>query len=227
MNTPRICIIDYGMGNLGSVQAALRFLGNEAKISDRVEDMRSADALVLPGVGAFAEAMANLRRLGLDKVLNKEVMAKGKPFLGICLGMQLIGRGSEEMGHTEGLQWISADVIPLADMGVGRVPHVGWSETTYAEGEPLFRKIEEGTCFYYDHSFAMLTVEADSVATCAYGTPFVAALRHGNIMATQFHPEKSQRAGLKLLRNFLDLAAGHSTGPADAGDTEAECRRNA
>jgi len=226
MSMPRVCIIDYGMGNLGSVQAALRFLGNEAIISSLPDDVRSADAVVLPGVGAFAEAMENLRRLELDKVLGEEVMEKGKPFLGICLGMQLIGCGSEELGLTKGLQWISADVIPLVNVGVGRVPHVGWGETVHAKGEALFNNIQDGTCFYYDHSFAMLSADVDAVATCDYGTRFVAALRHRNILATQFHPEKSQRAGLKLLRNFLDLAAGHPAGPADGVDKGGPCRRN-
>ena len=231
MSMPRICIIDYGMGNLGSVQAALRFLGCVAKITNKAEDVRLADAVVLPGVGAFAEAMSNLRILGLDNVLNEEVLVKGKPFLGIWLGMQLIGLGSEEMGYTKGLQWISADVIALADMGVGRVPHVGWSEITYTEGEPLFAKIAEGTCFYFDHSYAMLSAETESIATCIYGSRFVSALRHRNIMATQFHPEKSQRAGLKLLRNFLELAASRSAGSAAAGEVVEErlavCPKNA
>jgi len=227
MTMPRLCIIDYGMGNLASVHAALRFLGSDAAITKRADDVRTADAIVLPGVGAFGEARTNLRRTGLDQVLTEEVIDKGKMFLGICLGMQLIGTGSEEMGYNEGLGWIAADVVPLSDVGVKRVPHVGWSETTFDHREPLFRNIDPRSCFYYDHSFAMLDAAADSVATSDCGHRFVAALRHGNIMATQFHPEKSQRAGLKLLRNFLDLVAGHSTRPSANADPEASCQRNA
>ncbi len=211
MTAPRICIVDYGMGNLNSVRAAFRFLGNEAVISDSAGDLRAADAVVLPGVGAFGEAAANLAKSGLDAILSEQVMEKKKPFLGICLGMQLVGRGSDEMGRHKGLGWIDADVVSLSDTGALRVPHVGWSETAFENGEVLFDNIEAGACFYYDHSYAMLQASADSVATCDYGSRFVAAFRHGNVMAAQFHPEKSQRAGLKLLRNFLNLVAGRPT----------------
>lgn len=226
MTMPRVCIIDYGMGNLGSVRAALRFLGNDAAISDQADAVRAADAVVLPGVGAFGEAMANLRALGLDGVLTEEVAEKGKPFLGICLGMQLIGRGSHEKGYHEGLGWIGADVVPLEQASTARVPHVGWSETHFEPGNALFRNIDARACFYFDHSFAILEADTDEVATSETGCSFVAALRKGNVIATQFHPEKSQRAGLKLLRNFLDIAAGGSTLPG-ANTRDTECRKSA
>jgi imidazole glycerol-phosphate synthase subunit HisH len=211
VSTPDLCIVDYGVGNLGSVRAALRFLGSDATITDQPEQIQAADAIVMPGVGAFGEAMTNLRRLGLDRVLTNEVMVRAKPFLGICLGMQLIGTSSEEMGHSEGLNWIDAKTVSLSFAGAVRTPHVGWSETAFSEDDELFHGIEDAACFYYDHSFGMLRAKVDSVATCDYGCQFVSALHHRNIMATQFHPEKSQRAGLKLLRNFLDMTARRSS----------------
>lgn len=201
----RPAIINYGMGNLVSVRNGLRFLGYEPTIVAEPDALNGADAYVLPGVGAFGEAMTNLESHGLAAALTREVMEKGKPFFGICLGMQLLAKRSAELGSHRGLGWIDGEVLPLPDSDAVRVPHVGWSELSLSVEEPLFRRIESTNCFFFDHSFHLSCAPQHVIASCHHGMDIIAAVRANNLFAVQFHPEKSQRPGLKLLRNFLDL----------------------
>jgi glutamine amidotransferase len=204
---PRVVIVDYKMGNLNSVKNALEFLGCKAEISDRGEDVISADALVLPGVGAFGVAMRNLEQQGLIEPLERKVLGDRVPFLGICLGMQLLSQSSEEKGVFKGLGWISGHVRRIEEAPSIRVPHVGWNNTKIRCRSPLFESIEDESEFYYVHSYHFDCEEKYVTARCEYGTSVVAAVHSGNIHAVQFHPEKSQHNGLRLLRNFTNLVA--------------------
>jgi len=200
-----IIIVDYGMGNLTSVSNALKFLGYFPETTTDKTRLLVADAVILPGVGAFAQAMKNLSRLKFIPVLNKLVKEQGVPFLGICLGMQLIAENSTEMGLHEGLGWIRANVDEISTTNNYPVPHVGWNDIHLCKLSPLFATLPKEAHFYFDHSFHMICKnQEDVVAVCNYGVDIVAAVRHRNIFATQFHPEKSQVMGLKLLRNFLN-----------------------
>ena len=199
----RIAIVDYGMGNLASVRNAFAFLGVSAVATSAPADLAAVDAFVLPGVGAFGEAMANLNRLDLVAPLTEEVRGAGKPFLGICLGMQLLAEESFELGRHRGLGWISGAVRHLPKGGDRRIPHVGWSGLRFGENDPLFARIPKDGCFYFDHTY-YLEQGPYTIGDVNYGVPFTAVLRIDNIFATQFHPEKSQRNGLKLLRNFTN-----------------------
>ena len=205
-----IGIIDYGMGNIGSVRGALDYLGGRYLVSDRPDELRQAEAYILPGVGAFGVAMENLVRRGLPAFLEEEVIQRGKPFLGICLGMQLLARDSTEEGFHQGLGWIDGHVVALEPSPNMPVPHVGWSPLRREQDDPLMRGLEPHAHFYFDHSYHLVCDRAFVSTWCDFEKPVVAAVRRGHIMATQFHPEKSQRSGLKLLRNFLNIAAGVS-----------------
>lgn len=190
------------MGNLRSVERALTSLGASASITSEHDELRDAERVILPGVGAFGKAMERLRSEGLDTLLTELVVDKGKPFLGICLGMQLICRDSLEHGHNDGLGWIEASIVPLREQTEDlRIPHIGWNET---RGRPDSTLIPGDGVFYYVHSFyARCDNTSDVAATCRYGTEFAAVIERENVMATQFHPEKSQADGLSLLRRFL------------------------
>lgn len=198
-----LVIVDYGMGNVRSVANALARLGCAATVSDRPAMLHEAEAIVLPGVGGFGEAMRALSRNGLAEALRKEVLERGATFLGICLGMQLLARRSFEHGEHEGLGWIEATVeyVPPGR----RVPHVGWTPVRADPSDPLFADIAPSASFYFDHSLHVVPAEAVRTASFAYGTELVASLAKGNVFATQFHPEKSERTGLRLLRNFLNI----------------------
>lgn len=204
---PRICIIDYGMGNTQSVGNAIEHLGADYLISSRREDIQASTALILPGVGAFAAAMENLRRLELVDILTDTVVRQGKPFLGICLGMQLLAQDSVELGLHAGLGWIEGHVVAFEPSHEVRIPHVGWNNCHIRKQEPLFHNLAEDAHFYFDHSYHLTCPHELVSATFDYGGHFVASVQKDNIFATQFHPEKSQRHGLRLLRNFLNFAA--------------------
>lgn len=203
-----IAIIDYKLGNLRSVAGAVARLGHEPRITSRPEDLKEADKLILPGVGAFADGMKNLRELGLIEPLAALVLNDCKPILGICLGFQLMAMDSSEFGYHEGLGWLDASVIRIEPDDPGlRIPHVGWNDLRKAAVDPLFREIPDDALFYYVHSYHVRCNRPEIVlGTCDYGVPFVAAVRQNNIYAVQFHPEKSQLAGLQLLKNFLNEA---------------------
>ena len=194
-----IAIIDYGMGNLRSVQKAFEHLGFEAVITDDASVVEQADRVVLPGVGAFEDAMARLRETGLDRAF-LDAANSGKPVLGICLGMQMMFERSEENGLHEGLGLFPGAVTRFEDRGL-KIPHMGWN-TLRTRGCPLFDAGED-PCVYFVHSYCVADVSDDfTAATCDYGQTFTAAVCRGNIMATQFHPEKSGDAGLRMLKRF-------------------------
>lgn len=206
---PSIVIIDYGMGNVRSVQCALSRLGCDAEITSDADKIAAAAGLVLPGVGAFGKAMENLKERNLVAVLNQAVAQQHKPILGICLGMQLFAGRSTEMGTHAGLGWITGSVN-LIDTGAQHlaVPHVGWNNiVATANSTTMFNRIEDGAHFYFDHSFHLETDERYVSSTTSYGVPLTASVIKDNIWGAQFHPEKSQNAGLKLLRNYLNFVA--------------------
>ncbi len=199
-----VLVIDYGMGNLGSVSHALEECGATVTISDRAADAKQASHLILPGVGAFKEGMVRLRKGGWPEAIG-EAVAQGIPTLGICLGMQLFAEHSEEGGLSDGLALIGGNVNRLVPVAGERVPHVGWNEVYPEASEPLFAGIEPGTDFYFVHSFHFCPTErAHAAATTPYCDRFVSAVRSGPLVGVQFHPEKSGRAGMRLLRNFLE-----------------------
>jgi imidazole glycerol-phosphate synthase subunit HisH len=203
-----IVVIDYGMGNRRSVQKALEHVGARARITNDLEELRAADGLVLPGVGAFPQAMRNLRELGLLELI-PELVADRRPLLGICLGMQLLFDSSEELGHTTGLGLIAGRVTRIA-AGALRIPHIGWNEVRFERPSPLVEGLPVGGCpFYHVHSFAVRPREpADVVGTTEYGERFATFVSRGSVHAVQFHPEKSSAHGLAMLRNFVAVCAG-------------------
>jgi len=200
-----IVVVDYGMGNLRSVQKAFEKIGASAVVSRDLDEIRNAGHLVLPGVGAFPECIRNLTRLNLvEPVL--EVIEKGRPFLGICLGLQLLFYESEEFGYHEGLRIVPGKVKAFdRNMGL-KIPHMGWNEVYFRKGTPIFRGIDDGSFFYFVHSYYVDPDETeDVVAETEYGITFACAVHRDNVFATQFHPEKSQENGLRILKNFAGL----------------------
>lgn len=200
----RILIIDYKVGNHQSVENALKFLGYDFFVSDKKEDIEKSHVYILPGVGAFGEAMNNLKRLGIVETLQKEVLENKKPILGICLGMQIMADYSKENGHQEGLGWIKGGFVKLDPENALRVPHVGWNDITIIKKDPLFSRVEQNASFYFDHSYHFKGEKDLISATTSYGNEVVAAFQKENIFGVQFHPEKSQNNGLKLFRSFIN-----------------------
>lgn len=205
-----VLIIDYGMGNLGSVLRACEECGFDAFISDNPEMAQNADKLILPGVGHFEEAMLNLHKSGWADVIIDVAKNKKTPLLGICLGMQLLCTSSQETSLNDpikGLNLISGHIKKMQSTDIGlRVPHVGWNDITLNGNvhTPYLQSIENGTDFYFVHSYHAIMDDADTVwATTDYGTKVTAIIGHDNIIGTQFHPEKSSRHGFQLLKNFL------------------------
>ena len=202
-----IVIIDYGSGNVKSVHNALRVIGDDVKISNRDQDLRVATHLILPGVGAFAKCMNGLKEIGIVDSLQREVVEKGKPFLGICVGLQALSAWGLEFGQHAGLNWIAGKVDRINTRGSGlRLPQIGWNEVNIQVSEPLFCGIESGATFYFVHSFHLIPEDSSVVsATTEYGVPVTASVQKGNIFGVQFHPEKSQTVGIKVLENFLKV----------------------
>lgn len=201
-------VVDYGVGNLRSVVGAIERLGHVSLVTARADDLARADRLILPGVGAFGDGMRNLKGRGLVEPLTRLVIEEGRPILGICLGAHLFARVGHEFGQHTGLGWIDAEVVPLtpADPDL-RVPHVGWNELHQVRLSVLFEGIDVDALFYYVHSYRLDCREPGIVTgECDYGGRFPATFQRGNLYGTQFHPEKSQRYGLALLRNFLEKA---------------------
>ncbi|MCL5883718.1 MAG: imidazole glycerol phosphate synthase subunit HisH [Actinobacteria bacterium] len=195
-----IVIIDYGMGNLRSVEKALEKVGAEVAVSRDPDDLRQADRIVLPGVGAFGDAMANLQKRGLVEAIKGEVAA-GKPFLGICLGLDLLFEESDEHGLHQGLGLLPGRVELLAT-GL-KIPHIGWNQINIRKESKLLAGIPDGSAFYFVHSYAVVPgEESDILCETEYGSAFVSAVERDNIAAFQFHPEKSSSLGLMILRNF-------------------------
>ncbi|TWC68376.1 imidazole glycerol phosphate synthase subunit HisH [Herbaspirillum sp. SJZ099] len=200
-----IAIVDYGMGNVRSLENAFAYFGHDVCITANENELAQAERIVLPGVGAFGDAMLAIRERNLDKILTHQAMVVRKPILGICLGMQLFAKRSGEHGEHEGLGWIDADIERLQVPRPLKVPHVGWNELHFSSDDWLFKGIRpaEGN-FYFVHSFHMVCRNAANViATTDYGGPVTAVVRSDNLVAAQFHPEKSQDNGLKMLENWV------------------------
>jgi glutamine amidotransferase len=204
----RVALVEYGIGNVGSLANALDRIGAETIVVPDGDALRAitADCVVMPGVGAIGEALALLRERGLEEVLNRRVFSDGLPFLGICVGMQVMAERCEEFGDHRGLGWIPGRVCRLAQEGEKlRLPHVGWNQIVLRP-DSGFPTVLADEHFYFVHSYAMECPEEYVIATADYGKPFTAAVRRKNIVGVQFHPEKSSMAGEVLLRSFIENA---------------------
>lgn len=201
----RVAILDYGMGNLRSVEKALEHVGATATITSDAAAVRDADGLVLPGVGAFPRAMERVRERGLDELISERREA-GVPILGICLGLQLLFDSTTELGGATGLGLLPGPVEEL-EAGELKVPHIGWSPVRWERPSRLVEGIESETPFYFVHSFAPRPGVTDLLGTAAYGARFACAAERGNVFGVQFHPEKSSAAGLRLLSNFAGVCS--------------------
>ena len=201
-----IAIVDYGVGNLFSLNSSLKNIGAESIVTADPAVLRSADKILLPGVGAFEDAARKLRESGLADLL-KEVVADGKPLLGICLGMQMLFERSYEYGEHEGLGLIPGSVKPIRDVipPEYKIPHIGWNGLHFQRENPIFKYVKEGDCVYFVHSFYAADCDDYVVATAEYGAGLTAAVAKGNIYGCQFHPEKSGNVGLSILKAFAEL----------------------
>jgi glutamine amidotransferase len=205
-----IAVIDYGMGNLRSVQKGLERVGVPAEITRDPERIRTAPGVVLPGVGAFGACMENLRAYDLIGTV-RQVVARGTPFLGICLGMQLLFDESEEFGPVPGLRILPGRVVRFADQAGLKVPHMGWNRIHKRQDVPHLRGVDDGAFVYFVHSYYVVPSDPALVATStAYGVEFASAVARDNLFATQYHPEKSQAVGLTILENFGRVVGGHA-----------------
>ena len=203
-----IAIIDYDAGNLKSVEKALAHIGEESVITRDFQTILNADKVILPGVGAFGDAMANLKRLELDKVI-RELNEKQTPFLGICLGLQLLFESSDETPGVEGLGILKGKILRIPPSTGLKIPHMGWNSLHIQNSGRLFKGIPENTYVYFVHSYYLQAEEEEIVkATTQYSTCIHASVEKGNVFACQFHPEKSSRWGLKILENFAALESG-------------------
>jgi len=202
----RVSIIDYGMGNLQSVANACTALGVKATIINTPDLLQEADRIILPGVGAFGDGMNNLEKRGWVEALESEVRINKKPFLGLCLGMQLLATTSSEYGCHAGFNWIPGTVERIPNTTV-RVPHIGWNDVCFSKKDGLFAGLGDSQVFYFVHSYMFRPSDPSVISgTCSYGIDFAASIEMDNIYATQFHPEKSHKIGLAVLKNFLSKA---------------------
>ncbi len=200
-----IALIDYGMGNIKSVSKALETTETDVKITQSPEDIRNAKAIVLPGVGAFRDCMKNLSKLELISVIKEQIL-KGKPYLGICLGMQILFTESEEFGLCKGLDIFKGKVVRFQLSQGYKIPHMGWNTVKFHKKSRLLEEIKDNSYFYFVHSYYVSPEDSKVVAGVTdYGVEFTSMIIHENIFATQFHPEKSQKTGLTLLRNFVKI----------------------
>ena len=204
-----VAIIDYGMGNIRSVANAVEALGYESRVADEPRDLAGASHLILPGVGAFGDGMRSLRAGGWVDALEEQVLRQGKPFLGICLGMQFLATAGTEHGTHAGLDWIHGEVRRLTPGDPQfRVPHIGWDDVRPTRRDGLFSGLGETEVFYFVHSYVLVPDDLSLMSgECDYGVSFAASVEMDNVWAVQFHPEKSQRAGLAVLRNYLETGA--------------------
>jgi glutamine amidotransferase len=208
MSRLSIVIVDYGVGNVQSVFDAIRELRYQnVRISSARADIMAAEALILPGVGAFGACVKELRRRNLDEILGDAVLNYRKPILGICVGMQMMATESEENGSHLGLNWIPGRISKLNLPKTYAVPHVGWNEINTVQTNGLFSRLTESPCFYFDHGYHFEGESKFVTAVCDYGAPITAAIATDNIYGVQFHPEKSQKNGLKLLRGFFTMVS--------------------
>jgi len=201
-----IAIVDYGVGNLFSLKSSLDTVGAESVITSDENVIRNADKIILPGVGAFRDARRKLSESGLDKVIIEEAKG-GKPLLGICLGMQMLFDKSYEYGEYEGLGLIKGEIRPIADViGEGlSIPHIGWNPLIFKKETPLFKYLKEGDCVYFVHSYYAADCTESVTATAEYGCELTASAENKNVYGCQFHPEKSGKAGLSILKAFAEM----------------------
>jgi len=199
-------IIDYGVGNLFSLKSSFAKIGEEVIVTSDPEVIKSADRVILPGVGAFGDASEKLRKSGLDKVV-KQLAQSGKNIMGICLGMQLLFDKSYEYGEHDGLGLISGKVVPISEQIKEnlKIPHIGWNPLNIKKSSPLFKYINEGDCVYFVHSFCAVDCEENLLATSEYDADITAVVGKGNVFGCQFHPEKSGNVGLSILKAFCEL----------------------
>ena len=204
-----IAIVDYGVGNLFSLNCSLSAIGADVVVTSDPMVLEKADHILLPGVGAFEDAARKLRAAGLDQVLIR-LAKQGKPLLGICLGMQLLFDKSYEYGEHAGLGLIRGEVIPMAGTIPAelKIPHIGWNGLSKCNEHPLLKNIREGDCVYFVHSYYASGCDASVIATAEYGKDITAAVAHRNVCGCQFHPEKSSKAGLAILKAFLETREG-------------------
>ena len=201
-----ILIVDHGLCNLGSVKRALEECGGKVVMSEDPSSLKEADKIILPGVGSFGAAMKVLKSRGWDVELKKAALEEHIPFFGMCLGMQMMATRGNETMESEGLNLIPGRVLRLEPSGEDtRIPHIGWNEVVQTQESPMFVGIESGRDFYFAHSFHFIPDSPEHIsATTPYGQGFVSAVRHGHIFGVQFHPEKSQRVGMQMLKNFVE-----------------------
>jgi len=203
-----LVIVDYGMGNLRSVQKALESIGHIALISSDPKDLGAAQALILPGVGAFGDGMKNIFERGLYEPILAHLKADN-PLMGICLGMQLLFETGYEDGEQKGLGWLGGEVVRFSPMPGMKIPHMGWNQIRYENSETRFESVSDQSYFYFVHAYHVRPTDLEVVATQTdHGIPFVSSVRKGKLLATQFHPEKSQKPGVELLRYFVEGIAG-------------------
>ena len=204
-----IAIVDYGVGNIFSLCSSFKYIGADITLTSDVDVIKGADKIIFPGVGAFCDAANKLKNSGLDKVLIEEANS-GKPFLGICLGMQMMLTKSYEFGEYEGLDIISGNVVPIENVIPKdyKIPHIGWNKLTFPENKPkspIFKYVNEGEHVYFVHSFYCTDCAKDTIASTEYGAELTAAVARDNVFGVQFHPEKSGETGLNILRAFNEL----------------------
>ena len=198
-------IVDHGMGNLLSVYHAVDMVGGTPRVCRDPRELSEMERIIMPGVGSFGQCVANLKEKGFVEALDENVLKRGKPFFGICLGMQVLARRGFEGGEYPGLGWFDAEVVLLRPSDASlRVPQIGWNSVTYRKESPLFKGLPAEPDFYFVHSYFMRCREEEAIeASCDYGETITVAVRKANIFASQFHPEKSQEFGLRVLENFL------------------------
>lgn len=204
-----IAIIDYGVGNLFSLKSSFAALGESAAVTSDPDEIKAADRVILPGVGAFSDAAEKLRRTGLDRTV-ADVCADGKPIMGICLGMQLLFEESLEYGRHRGLGLIPGTVRPIAEVipkGL-KIPHIGWNALDFRRESPIFSHIKNGDYVYFVHSYYAADCDEFVTSTADYGAPLTASVQRGNVFGCQFHPEKSGDVGLAILKAFCETEAG-------------------
>ena len=201
----KIAIVDYGMGNICSLSSTLNFIGiNDVVITDNYNELKSADKLILPGVGSFAKAIKTIRSKNLNIYLDDIVLENKKPLLGICLGMQLLANSSNEDGENSGLGYVNANVTKFIIENL-KIPHVGFNQIEICKTSSLYKSIPNNPDFYFTHSFKMTSQDSINQSFCNYGENFIASFEYNNIYGTQFHPELSQTNGIQLLKNFINI----------------------